>query len=53
MNGDVSGKAVAGEHSNQQMVNIIGGEDKIILKKMKKTLDSYWQKALYLGINNE
>jgi hypothetical protein len=34
MNGDVSGKAVAGEHSNQQMEFIIGGRKKI--KKSEK-----------------
>ena len=34
MNGDVFGRVVVGEHSNQQMEDIIGGRKKI--KKSEK-----------------
>ena len=43
MNGDVFGRVVVGEHSNQQMEDIIGGE-----KKIKKSEKKAWLVSLFI-----
>tara|TARA_R100000005_G_C4930119_1_gene159496 strand:+ start:276 stop:437 length:162 start_codon:yes stop_codon:yes gene_type:complete len=53
MSGNVFGIHVVGVHFNQRMVSTIGGEDKIILKKIKKRLDFNVFLFVHLGIENE